>query len=134
MISANKAFPVPLLAEYQDSGIWELTHPFVYKNLPIHITVPTKFQSDGASIPKFAYSIIGAPWGGRYTYAAVVHDYGYKVQTRTRKQVDRIFLEGMKIQRVNRFKRWLMYRCVRMAGWIPWRNFGKDLTLCGKTE
>jgi hypothetical protein len=38
-------------------------------------TIPDGFVSDGASIPKQAWSIVGGPLSGQYRRAAVLHDY-----------------------------------------------------------
>lgn len=48
------------------------------KHLGPYITVPNGFISDGASIPKFLWSIVGSPWSGKYTQAAVLHDWLYR--------------------------------------------------------
>ena len=113
-------FPLPLSGEYVGTGQWRLTKPFEYVNPPILVSVAVGFITDGASIPRFAWFLIGSPWSGKYARAAVIHDYLYHIQMYSRKKSDRIFLEGMKILGVIWWKRWLMHRCVRIAGWIPW--------------
>ncbi len=87
------------------------------------IIVPAGFISDGASIPRIFWTIIGSPWSGKYGRAAVIHDYLYYKQIFTRKKSDLIFLEGMKVLGVSWWKRHLMYRAVRMASWIPWNKY-----------
>lgn len=39
------------------------------------ITVPKGYVSDGASIPRWLWSVAGSPFTGRYVPAAFVHDY-----------------------------------------------------------
>ncbi len=90
------------------------------------ISIPKGYETDGASIPKFAWSLIGGPLG-KYAPAAVLHDLLYYTQTRTRKESDRIFLEAMKVLGVNRFKRWLMHKCVRVFGWRGWNRRKEEI-------
>jgi len=85
------------------------------------IKIPKGFITDGASIPKFAWSIIGGPLGD-YAAAAVVHDWLYYKKIYTRKKSDQIFLEAMTVLDVAWWKRNLMYRLVRMFSWLFWKK------------
>lgn len=118
MLTEEEVFPLPLRADYRGSGKWELMQPFEYINPPDYYKVPIGFISDGASIPRFAWTIIGAPWSGRYTKASVIHDYLCETHLIPRKKADKVFLDGMKILKVHWFKRWLMYRAVRIASFF----------------
>ncbi|HDY68911.1 MAG TPA: DUF1353 domain-containing protein [Candidatus Scalindua sp.] len=122
----KKAFPLPFKGKLVGDGLFKLLAPFEYRNPPVLIKVPTDFITDGASIPSFAYSLIGGRWTGKYVRAAIVHDYGYFFQTMTRKEVDDIFLEGMEILGVPLLNRWIMYKCVRMVAWIFWNKVKKE--------
>lgn len=121
-ISKDIAFSKPLRGDFVGRGQWKLTAPFEYSNPPIKIVAPIGFITDGASIPRIAWILIGSPWGGKYAKAAVIHDYGYLVRTMTREQVDKIFIEGMEILGVSWWKKRLMYRMVRMFAWICWNK------------
>lgn len=83
------------------------------------ITVPAGFITDFASIPKFAWSIIGGPWG-KYGKAAVIHDYLFATQQRSWKETNQIFLEGMKVLGVSWMKRTTMYSLVMVFSWVSW--------------
>jgi hypothetical protein len=85
-----------------------------YKN----ITVPRGFVSDGASIPKIFWSIIGSPFVGLYLRASIIHDYLYSHQNYdyTRSQADKIFLEIMLNDGVSKTKAYTMYYIVRVFG------------------
>lgn len=37
--------------------------------------IPVGFVSDGATIPQFAWSLVGGPLDGRYRRAAILHDF-----------------------------------------------------------
>jgi hypothetical protein len=99
----------------------------------IVVQVPKKFITDGASIPRIFWVYL--PRHGKYTKAAVVHDFLYSkkgaifVQIKTtgffrsevtRKEADLIFKKIMKASGVNRVKCWFIYHAVKWFGKIPW--------------
>lgn len=125
----KKFFPKKLEAKFIGNHQWKLIRSFIYiSKLGGKIEAPIDFVSDGASIPRFAWIIVGSPWSGVFPYAAVIHDFLYSKlgkldnKTYTRYQCDKIFLEAMRVLGVSWWKRRIMYRAVRMWGWIPWRN------------
>ena len=84
------------------------------------ITVPSGFETDYASVPRFLWSIF--PPRGNHEAAALIHDYLYKNNLRTRKEADDIFLEAMIVLGVSVIKRQTMHKAVRAWGWVPWRK------------
>lgn len=119
----KKSFPLPLRGQYISKGQWGLTTPFEYRSKKYRIIrVPVGFLTDGASIPSFAQSLIGSPWGGKYARIAVIHDFLYKTHKVSRIIADRIFAEGMKIMGVSWWRRILMYQAVRRFGWMVWNK------------
>ena len=83
------------------------------------ISVNIGFHTDFASIPRPLWVFL--PRWGKYGNAAVVHDYLYWEQPRSRKTSDDIFLEGMGVLEVPRWKRYLIYYAVRWFGRFAWR-------------
>ena len=112
-------FTTPLIVEQIDGNNWRIVEEFEYcigsKDSGDVITVPKGFITDFASIPRPFWSIIGHP-AGKYGKAAVIHDYLYRNGIGTRKKADQIFLEGMKVLKVNVIKRNIMYYAVRIFG------------------
>ncbi len=108
---------------------FRLDEPFDYytKDGKHTIVVPAGFVSDGASIPKTFWTIIGSPWSGKHGKAAVIHDFLYDRQPFTRKKSDGIFIEAMKVLKVNWVKRRLMWFAVRVGGWRPWNKHKEEL-------
>jgi len=106
------------------SRLWELHVPLEYRvggaDSTEIITVPKGFKTDFASIPQIFWSL--APPDGKYTGAAIVHDYLYQKKVYSRKRSDQIFLEAMKVQKVSWWRRRLMYRAVRLFGWLAWKG------------
>lgn len=79
------------------------------------IYIPAGFLFDGASIPKFAWSIVGTP-GGRYLFAALIHDWLYMSRAFKRKDADKLFLRIMERLEIGCFGRHVMYNAVRAFG------------------
>lgn len=118
------SFTTRLILEPLDDGRrWRLVEPFTYDVGELggddSITVPENFLTDFASVPRLFWRII-PPWG-KYGKAAVLHDWLYHVQDRSRRECDKVFLEAMGVLGVSWFKRRTMYRAVRMFGWSAWR-------------
>ena len=78
------------------------------------IIVPPGFVTDFASTPQIFWTFL--PPFGDYQLAAVVHDYLYWDQTCTRKQADDVLRLAMGESLVHKFKAWIMYHAVRIAG------------------
>ena len=91
--------------------------------------------TDGASIPQFAWSIIGGPFEGKYRDGAFIHDSGYqnvgdicyladgtRLRPATRAQVDSMFLEAMLFRDVGWIKAQIMWAAVRSFGWTCWKT------------
>ena len=82
------------------------------------IEVPEGFETDFASVPRLFWRVV-PPWG-RYSPAAVVHDFLYSTGKVSRKEADAIFLELMARLAVPLWKRYVMYWAVRLFGWFAW--------------
>lgn len=119
------SFTTPIRVEASESGrSWKLLEEFVYDVGELggndSIKVPVGFVTDMGSVPRLFWSIID-PWGPP-AKAFIIHDYLYHTQERSRLVSDAILLEGMEVLGVNRFKRWLIYRGVRLGGWVAWNK------------
>jgi len=119
------SFTTKLVLEYLPKrNLWKTRRELIYfvgeEYSEDRIVVPRGFLTDLASVPWPASMLI--PKSGRFNSAAVLHDWLYTEQKRSRLECDNIFLEAMQVLEVNWFKRNIMHRAVRMWGWIPWRN------------
>ncbi len=112
-------FPTELFVKlrsvnYKDKPC-ELTRDFIYVTEDGDtIRVPEGYRSDFASIPRFFWRIF--PPMGRYTYAAIVHDWLCDQEIRDTKYASLMFLEMMEILGVPKIKRKAMYRAVLWFG------------------
>lgn len=100
-----------------DDKYWLVEEDYYYQCSLGTIVVPKGFKTDYASIPRLFRNIINSY--GKHGRAAVVHDWLYSKECYincTRKQADVIFLEIMEECNVDKLKRQLMYRMVRLFG------------------
>ncbi len=119
-------FKTPLVMASLPDGRKKRVHTkFTYRDRDWNFMVPAGFVSDGASIPKILWPVIGGPWG-RYGKAAVLHDFLYQRWGRgsplARREADRVFFRAMKLLGVKPWRRNLMYWGVRAVGWLAWRK------------
>ena len=107
-----------------DGKTWIILNEFAYEigeegsgNV---INVPIGTYTDFASIPRTLWAVF--PRWGKYGNAAVIHDWMYWDQSRSRKEADDIFLEGMEVLEVPTWKRRAIYSAVRTFGGIAWKS------------
>lgn len=82
------------------------------------VEVPIGFMTDFASVPIIIWSFL-PPWG-KYGNAAVIHDYLYWEQNRTREESDKIFREAMVVLSVSNLTSSIMYYAVKWFGFGAW--------------
>ena len=100
-----------------------LTEDFVYRNIKVF----KGFFTDGATIPRLLWRIMGHPFMSLYVTAAVIHDFLYSNLCElniNREQADLIFLEILEKWGVGPIKRKTIYRAVRLFGGKHWKNPG----------
>lgn len=95
----------------RDDDTWELEHPLIYRGSVDTFCVPAGFVTDFASVPRIAVWLI--PRFGRYTPAAIVHDYLCQNLPIPPADVDGVFRRIMREQGVPPIRRWLMWTGVR---------------------
>jgi hypothetical protein len=112
-----------------DGRTMELVQPFTYTDSHgVTWPVPARTQVDGASIPSVFWSIIGAPFTGKYREASIIHDYYCATRSRHWKAVHKVFLDGMLARGVDRIQAQLMYLAVYRFG--PRWDFDVDACFC----
>lgn len=109
------------------------------------INVVRGFMYDGASVPRFIWTLLGILPDGVHRSAALIHDWLYRYQGLppfgsfqkwneeyrfwesidypwTREQCDKMFSNILGFFSVSTFRRKAMYKAVRVFGFGPWRN------------
>jgi len=92
--------------------------------------IPRGWVTDGASIPRIFWSIIGHPFLSIYRDAALRHDVQYELGVVARDLIDQQFLRDLKTAGMGILKRTMMYSAVRLAGGQHY-NTGENLSLLG---
>lgn len=114
----------------EDSDSATLLEPLVYKvwykNKEYRFRAPKGFTTDGASIPHWAWPIIGPPMREDYLKSAIIHDFLYRINGCSRKFADDIFYLGMKDCGVPTWKAYAMFLAVRVGGWIGWNKYRRQ--------
>jgi hypothetical protein len=103
----------------------ELLAPLVVKTRCGTIEVPTGFISDGASIPKAVWVVVGDPFEFEYLHAAIIHDALYRqnfLDHITRSQADVIFRDLMWNTEVPFWKIPPFYAAVVSFGWRSYKK------------
>jgi hypothetical protein len=90
--------------------------------------VPPGTIVDGASIPRAFWTIIGAPYTGKFREASVIHDYYCETHSRHWKAVHKVFYDGMLARGVNSLQAKLMYVAVYRFG--PRWDYDADACFC----
>jgi hypothetical protein len=118
-----------ILKALPDGRTMELMQSFSYTDSRgVTWLVPARTRVDGASIPSVFWSIIGAPYTGKYREASVIHDYYCATRSRHWKAVHKVFLDGMLARGVDNVKAQLMYLAVYRFG--PRWDFDVDACFC----
>lgn len=125
-------------------NLWRVTEAFRYdigsKNSGSYVTVPRGYLTDGASVPRIAWSII-PPWGP-YGAAAIVHDilceyltviYNGMPTKISRERADEILAEAMEVLGVSKRERNLIsdavniYRRTKRIDDVVWHKDKAEL-------
>jgi Protein of unknown function (DUF1353) len=77
---------------------------------------PVGSQVDGASIPRYLWSIMGGPFEGKYRNASVLHDVSYGQRNRPWQDCDRMFYNAMRCSGVSAVEAKTMYYALYRFG------------------
>lgn len=106
--------------------LWMLLDDFSYtKDDGKTYTAPKGMTTDLASIPRVLWNIM--PPFGKYTGAAVIHDFLYQTQPCTKEQADHVLAEAMDLAGVPHFERMQIFDGVKFGGQLAWDGHTKEL-------
>jgi hypothetical protein len=117
----------PLTVRRVSDQLWEVVEPLVYRGRRDTFLVPAGFRTDFASVPRVVVWLF--PRFGRYTLAAVLHDWltteGLRAGVVSSRDADGLFRRVMTEQQVPPVRRWLMWAGVRWGALVdPLRRPG----------
>jgi hypothetical protein len=117
-----------VLVKAIDDSDWELLVALDYRGKTEQFVVPAEMSTDFASVPRVFVWFL--PRYGRYTKAAVLHDYLWRRLARTGAirwvDADAIFRRAMRELKVPFLRRWILWAAVRWGaivkkgGWEGW--------------
>jgi hypothetical protein len=119
--------PPPAIMPFADNKSFMLLDDLQYRigQTDIEIIVPRGFVTDFASVPRMLWSFGLSP-NGRFSKAAVVHDYLYWAQGCTREQADNLMMIAMKESGVGGVHAKLLHWGVRLGGKAAWAENRAD--------
>ncbi|MEA1053430.1 DUF1353 domain-containing protein, partial [Lamprobacter modestohalophilus] len=95
------------------------------------LTVQPGALTDGASIPRLLWTLVGSPmrdW--RVLRAAILHDQLYRSLgvdgQLKRAECDAVFRQALIAAGVPAYKAWLYWSGVRIGGWVGWRRYARE--------
>ena len=107
--------------------LWEVVEPLTYRGRRDTFVVPAGFRTDFASVPRVVVWLF--PRFGRYTMAAVLHDWlvteGLAGGLVSARDADGLFRRVLREEGVPPLRRWLMWTGVRWGALLtPGRRAG----------
>jgi hypothetical protein len=96
-----------------DGRTLKLLKDYAFKDTKGYTWVaPEGFKVDGASIPRFFWTIIGGPLEGKYRNASVIHDVYCVSKQRSWEDTHRMFYDAMRANDVSELQAKLMFYAV----------------------
>jgi hypothetical protein len=109
--------PDGIFSSGPDRPVFKLNKPFVYRDPNgLEWTTPAGETVDGASIPSFAWILVGGPFDGPYLNASIIHDYYCCTKSREYYSTHHAFWMGMKAAGVDDTLAYIMWSAVRFGG------------------
>lgn len=113
-------FTTPLQLEASRPGHWVLLSDLIWHSDTERIVVPAGTSTDLASIPRPLRGILNQ--NGNSRRPAVLHDYLYSTQLRSRAEADAIFQRALAAEDMGALGRFTYWFGVRLGGWLAWRS------------
>lgn len=128
------SFTAPLDLRAMPDGRVALLRPLAwYTDDPKHrVTVPLGFLTDGSSIPRPFWPIVGHPLSSTVVRSGALHDWLYhshrwdNTRTISRAAADREFRVALQIDGTGPARRWVMWAAVRTFGYWAWTSPKRD--------
>lgn len=119
-----------------DANMLELRREVVYvDDNGREWVAPKGMKSDGTSMPRVLWSLLGHPFAGVRLKPSLIHDSAYQcalpedanlwnaIRSKARKEADDVYRNAMTDEGDE--GRFAVYRGVRFGGWLAWRNHAK---------
>jgi hypothetical protein len=122
-----KQFNGDIILEELDNGSWRLQDDFSYEDDYIQVTIKSNFITDGASIPKLFWSVVGNPLENDLLKPAIIHDGLYNLMHQPRLECDKLLKEMLLFNGTSKMKAYFIYYAVRLFGGSHWKKDTTDM-------
>ena len=92
------------------------------------VTIKKGLKTDGLSIPRLFWTIIGNPYNPKYVGSGIIHDGLYQSHAVPQKEADLLFKSMLKHNGVGIIRRNLMYYALRLFGSLAYSNAYKNIS------
>jgi hypothetical protein len=121
------------LLERLNSKEYMLRSSLSFENDVMKVTCKNGLVTDGASIPRAFWAVIGSPFSGKYVGSAIIHDGLYKSHKLSRAEADELFNQMLVDNGVWFPRRFLMGSALWAFGWISYNAKSPfDISECAK--
>ena len=124
MPTVNLSIPELKYTSNNTSNLYKIVEDSTYVIGDFIYTLKAGFEWDGASIPNWAWNIVGTPYEPRFMAASALHDDMYR-KTLPRKHADLYFYWILLNSGVKQTIAEKMYYAVRIGGKIPYKKYKK---------
>lgn len=122
MIADSRLLYVPI----PESDQVELAEDYVFWVDGLEVWIPAGFRWNGASIPRFLWSVIGGRFEPATLRASLEHDWIYLCHGVARRQADKQFRRRLQEAGMSAWKAASMYQAVRIFGRSHWPTTNED--------
>ncbi len=126
MLTESKGISVRIHRANERGDVFTLLETLEVKWRGRSVEVPSGFESDGASVPRFFWRSVFPPGDQKAFRGAVAHDWLYRAHLPkwTRREADQMFYDTMIADEVPRICAFLAWLGVRLFGAIAWKEGG----------
>jgi hypothetical protein len=110
----------PRFTQYKDTQFLQLTDDWCFIVDGVRFWIPKDYFSDGASIPRPFWSIIGTPFEPDFFSAFLAHDWMYFTHCLPRSTADEVFRRFLIACGVGSIRARIMWAAVRTGGAFAW--------------
>lgn len=117
-----------VLTVWEPDGLqMQIVEPFAFTDAAGRVwPVPAGFVTDGASIPRALWSIVGSPFTGAYRVAGVLHDSAYSQLGVTKNDADNMLREAAMDSGCEWWLAESIYAGVRVGGLGPYSESQRE--------
>jgi hypothetical protein len=95
----------------------------------VEYIIPAGWISDGASIPRLLWPVLGSPFVGKHRAGCILHDFLYWKNVESQNYSDLCMYHKNRLDGVGWIKANLLYTGLCIGGWVAWNNHSKRIAM-----